>query len=157
MASTRRRSTGASAQRNKGSRSVERRFVKSGFLEMATLFFLKGAMDINFLNLRSYFRDDEQRQAVQEIVRSRLADDRNQEECRYLMRFWWQLCMTNREVTLEELERFVSPEKFGIILELLNALEVGHKEVDTCVERYIRELLVVEDRGFEYYKKSDYG
>jgi hypothetical protein len=114
-------------------------------------------MNINFLNLRSYFRDDEQRQAVQEIVRSRLADDRNQEECRYLMRFWWQLCMTNREVTLAELERFISPEKFGIILELLNSLEVGHKEIDTWVERYTRELLVIEDRGFDYYKKSDYG
>ena len=109
-------------------------------------------MNIDFLRLESYFRDDKQRKAVKEIVRTRLADDRNQEECRYLMRFWWQLSMTYREVTLEELEKYVSLEKLNIILELLESLKEDTTSVDSWIKKY-EQLPVIEDGGFDFYNR----
>jgi hypothetical protein len=114
-------------------------------------------MSVNLLNLRGYFRDDSQRHAVQDVVQSRLADDQNQEECRYLMRFWWQLSMSYQEVTLEDLEEFVSADKLGVILDLLRALEQGHKGIDDWIEKYTRELKVIEDHGFQNYEAQDFG
>jgi hypothetical protein len=114
-------------------------------------------MSVNFLNLRDYFRDDEQRSVVQKVVQSRLADDQDREECRYLMRFWWQLNMTYREVTLGELERFVSPVKLGIIMDLLHSLEQGHKDIDAWIDKYTAEIAVVEDRGFQNYEVQNLG
>ncbi|MEU6028667.1 hypothetical protein ABZ825_16865 [Streptomyces tauricus] len=45
-------------------------------------------------DLSNGFRDDEQRRRVQAVIHDRLADDRDQQECRFLMRFWWQLSMS---------------------------------------------------------------
>lgn len=112
------------------------------------------SMIVNFLNLKSYFRDDEQRCAVQNIVQYRLADDRIQEECRYLMRFWWQLSMSYQEVTLDELENFVSGEKFKIILELLDSLAKGYQDIDVWCDKYSYELSIIEDRGYQTSKSQ---
>ncbi len=48
---------------------------------------------MSLLDLPHGFRDEHQRQSAQAIVMQRLADDREQEECRVLMKFWWQLAM----------------------------------------------------------------
>ncbi|MCW8103555.1 hypothetical protein OG288_01800 [Streptomyces tauricus] len=45
-------------------------------------------------DLSNGFRDDEQRRRVQAVIHDRLADDRDQQECPFLMRFWWQLSMS---------------------------------------------------------------
>lgn len=45
-------------------------------------------MNINFLRLDELFRDKNQESQVRDIIKSRLADDRNQGECRYLTRFY---------------------------------------------------------------------
>jgi hypothetical protein len=105
-------------------------------------------MSMKFVELHSYFRDDDQRQAVQDIVQTRLADDRNQEECRYLMRFWWQLSMSYQEVTPGELQKYVSSEKLSVLGNLLHSLECGHGEIDTWIEKYSK-LPIIEDQGFQ--------
>ncbi len=62
------------------------------------------------------------------------------------MRFWWQLAMGYQEVTLQELEEHISPEKYTIILELLHATQTGYAAIDTWIARY-GTLPVVQDRG----------
>ncbi|MFF9119375.1 hypothetical protein ACF09Y_28045 [Streptomyces massasporeus] len=52
-------------------------------------------------------------QAENRVIHDRLADDRDQQECRYLMRLWWQLGMYYREVTLDQLRGF---EQTGALL-----------------------------------------
>jgi hypothetical protein len=41
-------------------------------------------------------------------VTDRLADDREPQECRYLMRFWWQLGMPYQEVSMDQISLNVS-------------------------------------------------
>lgn len=105
-------------------------------------------MAIEFIKLSEFFRDEEQKTEVQNIIQTRLADDRNQEECRYLMRFWWQLSMAYQEVTFQELESFVSDNKLLIINELLESMEKGDFAIDSWIKKY-QQLPVIEDRGFK--------
>ncbi|NUP34896.1 MAG: hypothetical protein HOU01_24755 [Streptomycetaceae bacterium] len=53
---------------------------------------------MDLTDLRDGFRDDAQLWRARAIVPGRLADDRDQQECRYVMRFWWQLGMRPRLV-----------------------------------------------------------
>jgi hypothetical protein len=103
-------------------------------------------MDLRYLSER--FCCKEQLRAVQDIVHSRLADDRNQTECRYLMRFWWQLIMNYREVTLQELEENITAEKLEIVLKLLNAVGKDYQAIDDWIVQYRNTLEVIQDRGF---------
>ena len=103
---------------------------------------------MDLTTLRERFRDDAQRQAVGEVVQDRLADDRAQTECRYLMRFWWQLSMPYVEVTLPQLEEHLRPERFAIIVALIDAIDLGHHAIDAWVERTMRTMPVIEDRGY---------
>ncbi|MEV7169732.1 hypothetical protein AB0O18_08555 [Streptomyces sp. NPDC093224] len=99
-------------------------------------------------DLRDGFRDDDQRRRVQAVVHSRLADDRVPQECRYLMRFWWQLSMPYREVSLEELYRNVGAEKMEALIELISAIRSSHDETDAWVVAAQERFPVVQDRGF---------
>ncbi|MCX4744988.1 hypothetical protein OG455_05525 [Kitasatospora sp. NBC_01287] len=99
-------------------------------------------------NLRTGFRDDAQRQRVQRVVHDRLADDREQQECRYLMRFWWQLLMGYQEVTIEQLRLNVGPSKLDIVEQLIGALRSSPEAVDAWVVATERAFPVIEDRGF---------
>ncbi|MFT9787607.1 hypothetical protein ACMZ5E_15450 [Streptomyces rhizosphaericola] len=58
-------------------------------------------------DLNTGFCDDEQRRRVQRVIHDRLADDRAPQECRFLMRFRWQLVMSYQEVSMDELSRNV--------------------------------------------------
>lgn len=81
-------------------------------------------------DLPDRFRDDEQRTNVKWIVHSLLADDNHQEECRYLMRFWWQLTMTYQEVTVCQLREHVGETKLLAAEGLINALRASPDQVD---------------------------
>jgi hypothetical protein len=106
-------------------------------------------MSLDFRTLHARFRDDDQRRAAQDIVARRLADDRLQDECRYLLRFCWQLAMTYTEVTPAELAANVGPEKRVVLDALLAALVAGHSDVDAWIARCKATLALVEDRTYE--------
>ncbi|MER5203794.1 hypothetical protein [Streptomyces sp. NPDC002825] len=99
-------------------------------------------------DLRHGFRDDDQRRCVQAAVHSRLADDREPQECRYLMRFWWQLSMPYQEVSLEELRLNVGGQKLDALLELISAIRSSHDEIDAWLAAAQQAFPVIQDRGF---------
>lgn len=66
--------------------------------------------------------DGTQRRRVQQAVHDRLADDQDQDSCRYIMRFWWQLSMSYTEVTLEQLREYVHEPKLTAIERLIDAI-----------------------------------
>jgi hypothetical protein len=99
-------------------------------------------------DLRTGFRDDDQRRRVQALIHDRLADDRDQQECRYLMRFWWQLAMPYREVTLAQLRANVGEPKLGIVEELIDAIRTSPEAIDAWIDAVDGSLPPVEDRGF---------
>lgn len=99
-------------------------------------------------DLSSGFRDDDQRRSVQAVIHDRLADDREPQECRYLMRFWWQLCMSYREVSVEQLSLNVSESKLAAVEQLISAVRTSHAEIDAWVATTQEAFPVVQDRGF---------
>ncbi|MBP0455836.1 hypothetical protein J5Y04_40885 [Kitasatospora sp. RG8] len=99
-------------------------------------------------DLRNGFRDDDQRQCVQAVIHSRLADDREPQECRYLMRFWWQLSMSYQEVSIEQLRLNVGSRKLDAIMELISAIRSSHDEIDAWLVAATEAFPVVQDRGF---------
>lgn len=82
------------------------------------------------------------------MIHERLADDREPQECRYLMRFWWQLAMPYREVTMEQLCQNVREPKLDVIKQLIGAIRTSHAEVDAWVAAVSEVFPVIEDRGF---------
>ncbi|MYR28045.1 MULTISPECIES: hypothetical protein [unclassified Streptomyces] len=99
-------------------------------------------------DLRDGFRDAEQRQCVQAIIASRLADDREPQECRYLMRFWWQLSMPYREVSVAELRLNVGQQKLNVVMELVSAIRSSHEEIDAWLSGAVQTFPVLQDHGF---------
>jgi hypothetical protein len=106
----------------------------------------EGMTNEDLKHIHERFSHREQQQAARDVVQNHLADDRDQNECRYLMRFSWQLAMGYQEVTLRELEEHLSPENHAIILELLHATQTGYAAIDAWIARY-GTLPVVQDRG----------
>lgn len=103
---------------------------------------------MSLTDLRDGFRDDEQLRRVQAVIHDRLADDRDPQECRYLMRFWWQLRMTYREVSMEQLGQNVSRPKLDVIKDLVSAVRTGHAEIDVWVDTSEQAFPVIQDRGY---------
>ena len=112
-------------------------------------------MITNLIHLEPYFRDEDQLQAVRNIIHERLADDRHQDECRYLMRFWWQFSVGYQEVTLDELKQFVSAQKLEAIYRLLEALESGHSAIDEWIREGEAQWPLVTDRGYLMNEAAD--
>jgi hypothetical protein len=77
----------------------------------------------------------------------RLADDRVQEECRVLMKFWWQLSMTYQEVTEAELDRHVGPVKRDAVQRLIDAIRCSPEAIDAWLAVTVRQFPLVQDRG----------
>ncbi|MFD8225897.1 hypothetical protein ACFV16_17180 [Streptomyces massasporeus] len=73
-------------------------------------------------DLPAGFRDEEQRGYVRRVIHDRLADHRDQRECRSLMRFWWQPGMPCREVTLDQLRANLGADTLRLVEELIAAL-----------------------------------
>ncbi|WP_159061943.1 hypothetical protein [Streptomyces sp. WM6368] len=105
-------------------------------------------------DLRDGFRDDGQRKCVQAVVHSRLADDRDPQECRYLMRFFWQLCMPYQEVSLEELRLNVGRQKLDAVMALISAIQSSHDEIDAWLAAAEDTFPVIEDRGFHLHSNG---
>lgn len=108
-------------------------------------------------SLRSGFRDDDQRHRAGQVVHLRLADDREQDECRYLLKFQWQLSMTYTEVTLEELRAHVGPEKLAAVEALIAALRSGPDDVERWIQDTVRSFPEIEDRGFQRWRDPESG
>ncbi|MGA5069285.1 hypothetical protein ACPB9E_37005 [Streptomyces exfoliatus] len=106
-------------------------------------------------DLSNGFRDDEQRRRVQAVIHDRLADDRDPQECRFLMRFWWQLSMSYREVSMRDLSLNVSQEKLAALEALIDAIRSSHAQIDAWAAGAERAFPVVEDRGFRCSSGSE--
>ncbi len=91
---------------------------------------------MDFNDPSDWFRDDKQLEAVSAIVKDGLTDDTHQNECRYLMRFWWHLRVSYDEVSWSELQEHLSPRKLEIIDELMNAIGDSGDEVDLWISKY---------------------
>ncbi|MEU9713867.1 hypothetical protein [Streptomyces sp. NPDC047976] len=99
-------------------------------------------------DLNNGFRDDEQRRHVQRVIHDRLADDRDPQECRFLMRFWWQLVMPYREVSMDELRLNTSTPKLDVIQALISAIRSSHADIDAWITTRQQAFPVIQDRGF---------
>jgi hypothetical protein len=97
-----------------------------------------------------WFRDHTQADRVGGVVVHRLADDRNQEECRYLMRLKWHFHMSYQEVSYRELEQYVSVDKMRILNELFAYIAVkDYAGIEMWLEQYEKELPIIEDRWMQ--------
>jgi hypothetical protein len=110
---------------------------------------------VSLLDLSHGFRDGYQRQSAQAIVMQRLADDREQEECRVLMRFWWQLAMTYQEVTEADLDRHVSPAKREVVQGLIGAIRHSPDAIDTWIDDAAQRFPPIRDRGYDVWRNND--
>ncbi|WP_051755564.1 DUF6192 family protein [Kitasatospora purpeofusca] len=87
--------------------------------------------------------------AVEELTRdNRLADDREPQECRYVMRFWWQLVVSYTEVSMDELALNVGGSKLEAIEELIGAIRSSHDAIDAWIAATQQAFPVVQDRGW---------
>ncbi|WP_446218829.1 hypothetical protein [Micromonospora sp. IBHARD004] len=98
-------------------------------------------------NLRLGFRDDVQRSRAQRVIHDRLADDRLQDECRYLMKFWWQLSMSYQEVTIGELREHVGADKLRAVEALIEAIDQSPEDIDEWITWAVEVFPVIHDRG----------
>ncbi|MFF1901786.1 hypothetical protein [Streptomyces sp. NPDC058206] len=106
-------------------------------------------------DLGNGFRDDDQRRRVQAIVHDRLADDREPRECRYLMRFWWQLSMPYQEVSMAQISLNVRGPKLDVLENLISAIRTSHDEIDAWVATAQEAFPVIQDRGFRSASDSE--
>lgn len=103
---------------------------------------------MSLIGLRHGFRDEAQLRMTQGVVMLRLADDREQEECRVLMKFFWQLAMTYPEVTESDLDRHVQPGKREVIQNLIDAIRQSPEAIDAWIDDASRRFPFVQDRGY---------
>lgn len=64
------------------------------------------------------------------------------------MRFWWQLSMPYREVSLEELRLNVGRQKLDALMGLIGAIRSSHDEIDAWLAAAQQTFPVIQDRGF---------
>ena len=107
------------------------------------------AEPVSLRDLGTGFRDRYQRSRVAALIRDRLADDRDQDECRYLMRFCWQLSMPYNEVTMPELREHVTEAKLRVIGELIRAIRHRPESVDTWIHAVEDTWPVIQDHSFQ--------
>jgi hypothetical protein len=103
----------------------------------------------SLLDLRSGFRDEHQRRVVQLLIRDRIADDRVQDECRYLLRFCWQLAMTYTEVTMPELRARLTDPRLAVVTDLIWAIRQSADEIDNWIRAVEGAWPVIQDRTYQ--------
>jgi len=102
-----------------------------------------------------WFRDHLQADRVGSVVVERLADDRFQEECRYLMRLKWHFHMGYQEVSYRELQQYISESKMVILDELFTEIAAhNYVGIDKWLEKYEDTLPVIEDKWMEMNRDS---
>lgn len=104
---------------------------------------------MSLTDLSGRFRDDAQRRRTQWAIEHRLADDRNQDECRYLMRLVWQLRMSYSEVTEQNLREHVGADKLRAIEALIEAARRSPESIDAWIDSIEQIFPIVHDRGYE--------
>lgn len=93
-----------------------------------------------------WFYDRAQADRVRAVIVDRLADDRIQDECRYLVRLRWHFIMGYQEVSYSELQEHVSPEKMLVLNELFtHIVNSDYAAIEEWVQRCERELPPIED------------
>ncbi|WP_117212267.1 hypothetical protein [Allorhizocola rhizosphaerae] len=102
---------------------------------------------------RDTFRDEAQRNRVMWVLHDRLADDRQQLECRYLLKLASQLYTDLTEVTLDQLQRHLGPAKFQAVQDLIEAAAGSPEQIDGWIIRTEAAFPVVEDRGYAAHGK----
>jgi len=97
----------------------------------------------------TWFRDHEQAARIGSVIIERLADDRIQTECRYLIRLKWHLHMGYQEVSYSELEQNLSDSKMALLNDLFRELAAtNYKGIDAWADRCETEFPIVEDKWF---------
>jgi tetratricopeptide (TPR) repeat protein len=109
---------------------------------------------VSLTDLHDRFRDDHQRRRAAEVVHLRLADDRQQEECRSLMRLWWQLTTDLPQIDEARLEATVGHPKLTAVWRLIAAVRSSPDAVDRWIEATSRSFPLVRDRGYELYERG---
>ena len=102
---------------------------------------------VSLRDLSGRLTDQTLRQRVQLVIHDRLADDRDQDECRYIMRLWWQLSMPYTEVTLEQLRGHVQEPKLTAIEELITAIRSAPGDVETWIDTAENDFPIIFDHG----------
>jgi hypothetical protein len=98
-------------------------------------------------DLSGKLTDESQRRRMQQVIHDRLADDRDQDECRYIMRLWWQLSMSYTEVTIEQLREHVHEPKLTAIEKLIDAIRSNPDDIEAWIATTENALPIVFDRG----------
>ena len=106
-------------------------------------------------DLHRGFRDDQQTIRAIAVVEQRLADDRDQEECRRLMRFSWQLRTELPQIDEHKLMAALGDTKLQAVRALINALRSSPAAVDRWIETTTTTFPVVHDRGWTDDNPSD--
>jgi hypothetical protein len=106
---------------------------------------------LSLWDLRHGFRDERQRRQVQDFIQDRLADDRD----RYLMRFVWQLAMSYREVTMDELCEHITHSKLQVIGELIQAIRQSPAAIDDWIRVTGDAWPLIEDRSYQEVADDD--
>jgi hypothetical protein len=104
---------------------------------------------VTLTDLSGGFRDDLQRRRAQAVIQDRLADDRKQDECRYLMRFCWQLLMTYQEISEQELQTHVAPEKLEAVEALIKAIRTSPDQIDVWIASAENAFPTIHDRSYD--------
>ncbi len=71
------------------------------------------------------------------------------------MRFWWQLCMSYQEVSVEQLSLNVREPKLCVLERLISAIRTSHDEIDAWVATTREAFPVIQDRGFRAASDSN--
>ena len=95
----------------------------------------------------AWFRDERQLDEVRAIVHDRLANDRYQQECRYLMRFWWHLRMSYEEVAYEDLLLHLSDRKIKVLEALFDAIDTSHDAIDDWIKKQENDWPMIDKRA----------
>ncbi len=104
-----------------------------------------------------WFRDVEQCNDVATVILHRFADDRIEDECRYLTRLKWHLHMAYQEVSYDELLVHVSPQKMMTLHRLFDAIVEGDYEaIDAWVLDISNNMPIVEDNWINNNRDSKY-
>ena len=97
----------------------------------------------------SWFRDEGQKESVCSVIMDRLADDRYQQECRYLVRLWWHIRMSYQEVSYAQLRTHVSVKKLESLDELFQSIaDRDHDAVDRWIENCEDVYPVVDNHAW---------
>ncbi len=108
-------------------------------------------------NKADWFRDADQLNAVATIILHCLADDRIEDECRYLVRLEWHLHMSYQEVSYDELLKHVATEKMAVLDQLFDAVvDSDYRAIDSWIADCKRRLPIIRDKWIENNRDSDY-